>query len=63
MAVLTRKGISGISGLMTPGRKSERLNKGVSMMINGASTIIYSKDPDADRAFQRDVLQVPKRAM
>ena len=33
------------------------------MMINGASTIIYSKDPDADRAFQRDVLQVPKRAM
>jgi len=28
-------------------------------MINGAHVIIYSKDPDADRAFFRDVLQFP----
>jgi hypothetical protein len=28
-------------------------------MINGAHTIIYSKKPDADRAFLRDVLQLP----
>jgi hypothetical protein len=28
-------------------------------MINGAHTIIYSKKPDADRAFLRDVLKLP----
>jgi hypothetical protein len=28
-------------------------------MINGAHCIIYSKDPDADRAFFRDVLKLP----
>lgn len=28
-------------------------------MINGAHTIIYSKDPEADRAFFRDVLELP----
>ena len=27
-------------------------------MINGAHSIIYSTDPDADRAFLRDVLQL-----
>jgi hypothetical protein len=27
-------------------------------MINGAHAIIYSKDPEADRAFLRDVLQL-----
>jgi hypothetical protein len=28
-------------------------------MINGAHTIIYSTNPEADRAFLRDVLQLP----
>jgi hypothetical protein len=28
-------------------------------MINGAHTIIYSKNPEADRAFFRDVLRLP----
>src|SRR5262245_99687 len=28
-------------------------------MINGAHVIIYSKDPEADRAFLRDVLKLP----
>ena len=28
-------------------------------MINGAHVLIYSKDPDADRAFFRDVLRFP----
>jgi hypothetical protein len=28
-------------------------------MITGAHSIIYSKNPDADRAFLRDVLQLP----
>lgn len=28
-------------------------------MINGAHVIIYTKDPDADRAFFRDVLKFP----
>ncbi|MDQ4081171.1 MAG: extradiol dioxygenase [Gemmatimonadota bacterium] len=28
-------------------------------MINGAHSIIYSMDPDADRAFLRDVLHLP----
>lgn len=28
-------------------------------MIIGAHSIIYSKDPDADRAFLKDVLQLP----
>jgi hypothetical protein len=28
-------------------------------MINGAHSIIYSSDPDADRAFFRDVLALP----
>jgi hypothetical protein len=28
-------------------------------MINGAHTIIYSKNPDADRAFFLDVLRLP----
>lgn len=28
-------------------------------MINGAHSIIYSKKPDADRAFFRDVLKLP----
>jgi catechol 2,3-dioxygenase-like lactoylglutathione lyase family enzyme len=28
-------------------------------MINGAHAIIYSTDPDADRAFFRDVLELP----
>ncbi len=28
-------------------------------MISGAHSIIYSKDPAADRAFLRDVLQLP----
>lgn len=28
-------------------------------MINGVHTIIYTKDPDADRAFFRDVLEFP----
>lgn len=28
-------------------------------MINGAHVIVYSKDPDADRAFFRDILQFP----
>lgn len=28
-------------------------------MINGAHSIVYSTDPDADRAFLRDVLQLP----
>jgi hypothetical protein len=28
-------------------------------MINGAHSIIYSRHPDADRAFFRDVLQLP----
>jgi catechol 2,3-dioxygenase-like lactoylglutathione lyase family enzyme len=29
------------------------------MMINGAHIIIYTKDPEADRAFFRDVLKFP----
>jgi predicted enzyme related to lactoylglutathione lyase len=29
------------------------------MMITGAHAIIYSKDPEADRAFFRDVLRFP----
>ena len=28
-------------------------------MINGAHIVFYSKDPEADRAFFRDVLQFP----
>lgn len=28
-------------------------------MINGAHIVVYSKDPPADRAFFRDVLQFP----
>jgi catechol 2,3-dioxygenase-like lactoylglutathione lyase family enzyme len=28
-------------------------------MINGAHVILYSKDPEADRAFFRDVLKFP----
>ena len=28
-------------------------------MINGAHIVIYTKDPEADRAFLRDVLQLP----
>ncbi len=28
-------------------------------MINGAHIVIYTKDPDADRAFFRDVLKFP----
>ncbi|MFQ5426396.1 MAG: VOC family protein [Gaiellales bacterium] len=28
-------------------------------MINGAHTVIYSTDPEADRAFLRDVLGLP----
>jgi catechol 2,3-dioxygenase-like lactoylglutathione lyase family enzyme len=28
-------------------------------MINGAHVIVYSKDPEADRAFFRDVLKFP----
>ena len=28
-------------------------------MINGAHSIIYSKDPESDRAFLRDVLRFP----
>ena len=28
-------------------------------MINGAHIIVYSKDPEADRAFLRDVLALP----
>jgi len=28
-------------------------------MINGAHVVIYSKDPEADRRFFRDVLQFP----
>ena len=28
-------------------------------MINGAHTVIYSSDPEADRAFFRDVLELP----
>ena len=28
-------------------------------MIIGAHSIVYSKDPDADRAFLRDVLKMP----
>jgi catechol 2,3-dioxygenase-like lactoylglutathione lyase family enzyme len=28
-------------------------------MITGAHVVIYSKDPDADRAFFRDVLKFP----
>lgn len=28
-------------------------------MITGAHTVIYSKDPEADRAFLRDVLKLP----
>ena len=28
-------------------------------MINGAHIVLYSKDPEADRAFFRDVLQLP----
>ena len=28
-------------------------------MINGAHSIIYSKNPEADRAFLRDVLELP----
>lgn len=28
-------------------------------MINGAHVILYSKDPEADRAFLRDVLDLP----
>jgi hypothetical protein len=28
-------------------------------MINGAHSIIYSTDPEADRAFLRDVLKLP----
>lgn len=28
-------------------------------MINGAHTVIFSRDPEADRAFFKDVLQLP----
>lgn len=28
-------------------------------MINGAHIVVYTKDPEADRAFFRDVLQLP----
>jgi catechol 2,3-dioxygenase-like lactoylglutathione lyase family enzyme len=28
-------------------------------LINGAHVVVYSKDPEADRAFFRDVLQFP----
>jgi hypothetical protein len=34
-------------------------SKGDAIMINGAHAIIYSKDPEADRAFLRDVLALP----
>ncbi len=33
-------------------------NKGYYSMIIGAHSIIYSKHPDADRAFLRDVLKL-----
>ncbi|HZM70187.1 MAG TPA: hypothetical protein VFB95_07450, partial [Candidatus Cryosericum sp.] len=33
--------------------------RGESIMIIGAHSIIYSKKPDADRAFFRDVLGLP----
>ena len=36
-----------------------RLVTGVYALINGAHVVVYSKDPDADRAFFRDVLQFP----
>jgi hypothetical protein len=29
------------------------------VMINGAHAIVYSKDPEADRVFFRDVLELP----
>src|SRR5215813_13919827 len=32
---------------------------GARRMINGAHSIIYSRNPDADRAFFRDVLKLP----
>ena len=28
-------------------------------MINGAHIVLYTKDPNADRAFFRDVLRLP----
>jgi hypothetical protein len=28
-------------------------------MINGAHSVIYSTDPDADRAFLQDVVELP----
>jgi hypothetical protein len=35
------------------------MTKGEQAMINEAHSIIYSKNPDADRAFFRDVLKLP----
>ncbi len=32
-------------------------------MINGAHSVICSKDPEADRAFLRDVLGLPPAPM
>jgi hypothetical protein len=39
-------------------RTIQRREKG-STMITGAHVIVYSKDPEADRAFFRDVLKFP----
>lgn len=38
---------------------SENIGLETTSMIVGAHSIIYSEDPEADRAFLRDVLQLP----
>ena len=37
----------------------EVLAKEASITITGAHSIIYSKNPEADRAFMRDILKLP----
>lgn len=44
----------------SPGEKIARQNQARRLrLINGAHVVIYSKDPEADRAFFRDVLRFP----
>jgi hypothetical protein len=44
---------------MSEANDSFHVHRGGTVMITGAHAILYSKDPDADRAFLRDVLRFP----
>jgi hypothetical protein len=58
-APIRGRGAGATLGLRTASVDETMMPKSEARMINGAPTVLHTKNPEADRAFFRDVLRLP----